>query len=332
MARIGLNGRGIGHQVDEPELRVGRGRRPGGHVARPAPGVVIPGLMAELSRSGDDVELPQHFAGTGVDTHDVPRHVLYAGLVVARLMPYQHDDHAVDHDRGRRRGDHPELLGNAMARVIRAVPSQPRTPVGHQRRNEVDYPVRGKGIYADRLAPALQRSPGLGVQRPEKERRRGDVDDAPAVDLRVGDPLAEVAARRAKVTHRLRLAKGPERFAGGGVNGHHLPPLAGHGVEHAIGKYRGGPRRVLDPGPEVVSAPDPGDLQVGKVAGVDLREPGVGAGVAGVSTEVAPLAALNPRKLRGGRGSHAEQAGDGRQDAAGHTVTLHRAPPDSRRL
>ncbi len=309
MARVRLNGRGIRHQVDEPECRIGRGRSPGRHVARPAPGVVLPGFVTVFAGSGDDVELPEHLAGAGIDAQDVPRHVLDAGLVVARFVTHQYHDHPVDDDRGRRGGNHSQLLGNAVIRVIGAVPGQPRTPVGHQGRDEVDNPVRREGADVDRFSPALQRSPRLGVQRPEKEGGRRDEDDAPAVDFGVGDTLAEVGARRATVAHRLRLAEGPEGLTRRGVDRHHLPPLAGDGVEHAIDEYRRGPHRVLDTGPEVVAAPDPGNLEVGEVLGVDLGEPGIGAGVAGVAAQITPLAVFQPRRLRRGQGNQPEQAG-----------------------
>ena len=326
MARVGLDGRGVRHQVDELQLRVGGRRRPGGHVARPAPGVVLPGLVAELARTGDDVELPAQRAGAGVEPHDVPRHVLDAGLVIAGLVTHEYHHHPVDHDRRRRGGDHAELPGNAVVRIVGPVPGQPGIPVGHERRDEVEDPGRREGVERHRRTPVLERTPGLGVKRPEEEGGRGDVDHAAAVDLGVSHPLAEVRTRRAEIAHRLRFAEGPERLAGTGVDRHRLAPLPGDGVEHTVGEHRGGPRGVLDPGAEVVATPNPGHFEIGEVRGVDLGQAGVRAGVAGVAAQITPLPVLDTSQLGSALSSRSQQAQRG-EKAAGRSEWGHLIDP-----
>ncbi len=58
-----VDGRRIGRDVDEPALGIGRHRRPRRHVAGAPPRVVLPGVVPELARPRDDVELPQRLAG-----------------------------------------------------------------------------------------------------------------------------------------------------------------------------------------------------------------------------------------------------------------------------
>ena len=114
---------------------------------------------------------------------------------------------------------------------------------------------------------------------------------------------------------RLGLAEDPERLPRGRIDRHHLPPRRGHRVEDAVHVDRGGPVEVVEVGSEVVAAPDPGHLQVGEVAAVDLLEGGR-AGVAGVAAEVAPLPVLGPRQaLRRGGASQQQHGGAGRNEA-----------------
>ncbi len=86
-------------------------------------------------------------------------------------------------------------------------------------------------IERHRRSPALQGPARLGVERPEKEGGRGDIDHAPAIDLAVGDTFAVGPPWRAQEPGGLRLAKHPNRLAGGGVDRHHCPAGGGHRVE-----------------------------------------------------------------------------------------------------
>ena len=129
MACIRLDRRGVRHEVDESQLRVGGRGSPRRHVSRPHPGVVLPGLMAELPRPGDHVELPETLSRSGVKPHDVARDVLDPGLAVAGLMAHEHHDHPIHHDRRRRRGDHAELPRDSVVSVVRSfVPALPLAP------------------------------------------------------------------------------------------------------------------------------------------------------------------------------------------------------------
>ena len=315
VARVALHRRGIGHEIDEPQLGVGGGGGPRRHVARPLPGVVVPRLVPELAGARDGVELPEHLAGGGVHAHDVAGHVLDAGLPVARLVADEHHDHTVHHDGRGRGGDHAELAGNAVAGVVAGRAVHPAPPVLDEGRDQVEAAGRGKAVERDLAAPVLEGAAGLGVERPQEEGGAGDEDHPAPVHLRIGDPLAVGLPGRAQVPDRLGLAEDPERLPRGRIDRHHLPPRRGHRVEDAVHVDRGGPVEVVEVGSEVVAAPDPGHLQVGEVAAVDLLEGGR-AGVAGVAAEVAPLPVLGPRQaLRRGGASQQQHGGAGRNEA-----------------
>ena len=68
----------------------------------------------------------------------------------------------------------------------------------------------------------------------------------------------------------LGLSEGPDRFACGRIDRHHLSPRCGHRVEHPIDVDRSGPGKVVDVGAEVIAPPNSRHLEVSEVAGVDL--------------------------------------------------------------
>ena len=219
-------------------------------------------------------------------------------------MAHEHNGHAVDDDGRRRSGDHAEFAWNAVVGVVDAaleLPVDPALPVVHQRRNQVDDAGFGECRNAGRRAPVFQREAGPRVERPEKECGRGIKNHAAAVEFGPGDALAEVGARRTQVAHGFRFAESPQRLAGSGVDGHDLPALADHGVQHAIGKNRCRARSVFDPRSEIVAAPGPGDFELGEVLGVDLRQIGRRARVPGVAAQIAPFALFQTSQLRGRR-------------------------------
>ena len=306
VARVALHRRGVRDEVDQPQLRVGGGRRPRRHVARPLPGVVVPGLVPELAGARDRVELPEELAGGGVEAHDVAGNVLDAGLPVAGLVADEHDDHPVDHDGRGGAGDHAQLAGDAVARVVAGRAVQPAPPVLDERRNQVEAAGLRKAVERDRTAPVLQRAAGLGVERPEEEGGAGDEDHPAAVHLGVGHPLAVGLPGRAQVPDALGLAEGPERLARGRIDRHHLPPRRGHRVDDAVDVDRRGAVEVVDVGPEVVAPPDPGHLQIGEVVAVDLVQRRR-AGVPRVAAEVAPLAVLGAGQALRRRGGGGQQ-------------------------
>ena len=142
----------------------------------------------------------------------------------------------------------------------------------------------------------------------EEEAGGDDVDAPLAVHLRVGDTLPVVLAHRVRPPLGVRLAEGPERLAGRGVHRHDGPPVAGHAKELAFGVDRRGAHDRIDVRPEVVTAPDPGHLEMLEVAAVDLVERGI-AGAPLVGPPVSPAAVLRRR----GRRSHDQRHRDQRR-------------------
>ena len=307
-----VDGRRIGGDVDDAALHIGRQRRPRGDVAGPVPGVVLPGVEAEFALGlRDDVELPLVLAGPRVVGQDVARHVLDARLRVALLMGVAHHDRAVDDDWGRRVRDVADLHRDALVRVVLVA----------EVRQQVDDAGVGEALDRHRLAEAFKMLAGLRVERVQEEGGRDDVDDAAPVDLGVADALAVAGAHRLFPTPRVRLAVGPERLAGGRVDGRYGPPVAGDGVEDAVDVARRRARQVQRMRPEVVPPPDPRHLEVPEVVGVDLverrvpRAPGVAALVAPFAVGIA---ARRLRLLRGDRRQHGHP-GDERQQQAERT-------------
>ena len=303
---VEVDGRRVGGDVHEPQLGVGRHRRPRRHVAGPLPGVVLPRLVAELAGPRDDVELPEVLAGAGVVAQDVARHVLDAGLVVALLGRVADDDDAVDDDRGRRAGDVAQLAGDAEVGVVGAVPAQPRPPVGDEVGEQVDHAGAREARQRHRRPPVLEGQPGLCVEGVEKEGGADRIDDAPAVDLAPGDALAVAVPHAAVEPGGVRLAERPEGLAARGVDGDDGAALAGHRVQGAVdvnGSRAGHPKPR---GPEVVAPPDPRHLEVVEVVGGDLVERGI-AGVRGVAPDVAPLAGVLGASVRGERRDHGQE-------------------------
>ena len=112
-------GRRIRHHVDEPAFRVGRHRRPRRNIPGPLPGIVLPGVEAELAlRLRNHVELPEVLSAPGIVGEDVTRHVLIACLAVALLVRVADDHDAVDDDRRRRVRDVANARREAVGRVI----------------------------------------------------------------------------------------------------------------------------------------------------------------------------------------------------------------------
>ena len=266
----------VGGDVDEPQLGVGRERRPRGDVAGPLPGVVLPGLVPELAGAGEHVELPQEFAGARVVGEDVAGDVLHARLVVALLGGVAHDDHAVDHDGRRRAGDVALLERHAHVRIVLVA------QVGEQ----VHGPGLREALDVHRTAEAFDGLAGLGVQRVQEEGGRDHVDDVAPVHVGVGDALAVVLPHRVLPAEGLGLDPVPEHLAAGRVGGDHVALLPGDADQLAIDVDGGRARvNVRIRG----SVPDPLDFELVEVGGVDLGQLGV-ALAAGVAPDEGPVA------------------------------------------
>ena len=293
MTAVVVDGGAVGDDVDEPELGVGGHRGPRRHVAGPLPGVVLPGLVAELAGPGNHVELPLEVAGPHVVGEDVAGDVLDAGLQVALLGRVAHDHRVVDDDGRRRRGDVADLARDADVGVVGPVHARPRAPVGDEVLHEVDGPGVAEAVQRHGAPPALQGQAGVGVESVQEEARRGDEHHPAAVDLGVGDALPVALAHRVLVAVGVGLAEAPQQLAGRRVEGDHVAPVAGHGDELAPDQGRRGPRRG---GAEAGRVPLPDDLELLEVRRIELIGRGV-PGVPGVAAEVGPPAVFGPRPL-----------------------------------
>ena len=320
-----VDGRRVGGDVDDAPLEVGRHRRPRRDVAGPLPRVVLPGVEPELALGlGNDVELPLELPVAQVVAEDVARHVLDAALAVALLVGVADDDGVVDHDGGRRVGDVAQLGVEPAVGVVGVA----------EARQQVDDPGLGEPGDVHRRPEALDVVAGLGVERVQEERRGHDEDDPPPVDLGVGHALAVGGPHRLLPPLGVGLAVRPQRLAGARVHGHHRAPVAGHGVEDAVDIAGRRPRRVIGVRAVVVAPPDPRDLEVLEVPGVDLvdrREPGppgIAALVPPLPVRRAPILLLGGRA--GDRQGHRQQRDPREASGAPATSCLcsHPFPPN----
>ena len=314
MAAVEIVGGRLDRQIHVAQLQVGRHRCPHPGVAAVAPGVVLPGLVAELARLGDGVEDPQLLAGARVEPADEPGREVGRRRGGAQRRPDH--DHVADDQRRRVQADLAGLDWRTVRPVVDAL-------------EEIDDALLAEGGH---------RVSGRGVQR-DQVISPGDVDD-PRVVLPVR-PVRHAPARAGP--HRRDVAAlafveavHPQRLAGGPVDGRDVAPLAGRGVEHPADHQR---RRLVvevDAGAEVVRPPPPRDLEVGDVVAVDLIEGRV-LGAPRIRAVVPPLAVAGAL-LRRGNAARGEQDGDRDQTGPdtpvyprGHVVLLFFfKPADSR--
>ena len=268
-------GGAVGGDVDEPQLGVGRERRPRGDVAGPLPGVVLPGLVAEFAGPGQHVELPQELAGARVIGEDVAGDVFLPRLVVPLLGGVAHDDYTVDHNRRRGAGDVAPLERDPLVVVV-LVP---------QIVEQIHGPGLREALDVHRAAEPLDGLAGVGVQGVQEERGRHHVDDVAPVDVGVGHALAVVLPHRILPAEGLGLHPVPQYLAAGRVGGDHVALLAGDADQLSVNVY--GRRARVDVRIRG-SIPDPIDFELLEVRGVDLGQLGV-ALAAGVAADVGPV-------------------------------------------
>ena len=77
-AAVIIDRNAVRRDVDDATFLIGRHWRPGGDVAGVLPGIVFPGVVAKFAGPRNDMKLPQEFAGPGVVTKNVTRHVFDA--------------------------------------------------------------------------------------------------------------------------------------------------------------------------------------------------------------------------------------------------------------
>ena len=275
-------------QVDVAQLGVDGHLTPHPGIARVAPRVGQPRVVAELVGAGNRVEDPLPFAGPGVVAPDVPGRLLLRGRRDPGEVGGADDDDAVGDDRG---GVQADLAGHGVELLVEAL------------------------LQVDQAVLAEVRGPpaGPGVQRDEPV-AGSDVEDhpvAPVVPVRQAAPREPPRRRRAP--RALVEPVHPQQLAGGRVEGHRGPARARRRVEHAADHERGRLEDVLGARAEVPGAEAPRQLEVAEVPGVDPVQRGV-AGVAEVSAVGGPFAAGRPVLGRGGGGGDARQ-GDGQGEA-----------------
>src|SRR5439155_26059554 len=108
MAAVIVRRRRFDWQIDEAKLRIGADMRPDADIAIDRPGIVLPGLVARLSRSGNRIEPPDLLAGPDVERAHQALGVVVAGDCRALLHGGADDHHVADH---RRRGVDADLAG-----------------------------------------------------------------------------------------------------------------------------------------------------------------------------------------------------------------------------
>ena len=256
-----VDGRRVGRDVDQAALGIGRHRRPRRDVAGAPPRLVLPRLVPELARARDDVELPQRLAGARVVAEDVARDVLDPRLVVALLVDVADDDHAVDDDRRRRRGQVAEIARDAVVGVVLVFGCSHGCQSFTRSGSMSTTPLAGKP-GSGTFVPQFSRCwPDLASIACRKNAGRGVEDHLAPADLGEGHALAVVVAHAAFPARRVRLAVGPDRLAGAGIDRRHRAPLPRHGVEQAVDVERRGAEQRIGRRAEVVAAPGPRHFQ-----------------------------------------------------------------------
>ena len=201
-AEVVVRGR-VGRQIDDPPFRVGGHGCPRVDVAAPLPGVALPGLVAELTGPGDDVELPEVLPRARVVREDVARNVLLPRVEPTREVRVADDHHAVHDERRGRIGDVADRIRDPVVGVVR----MPQRGRRIERRDRTTLPgdgeepavridrCRAKDIVGRRPEVVAPPEPGLlkvvevlGVDLVE-----GRVARAPGVGAPVA-PLAEGGA------------------------------------------------------------------------------------------------------------------------------------------
>ena len=279
VAAIGVVGGRFDRQVDVPQLQVGGHRRPDTRVAGIGPGVVLPGVVAELTCHRDGVKDPASLAGPYVVTPNEPGRVLL-GRRKGRLRRPDDDD-VLHNDRWRRRPDGAGS-GSRSVEVIVEIDNafQPESRIGQ---------------------------PGLRIER-DQIVAGGDVDDAPLGAVGPVRHTAVVLTWRGLSSSALVVAPHPARLARLGIDRDHVALGSRRDVQHAIDHQRRGLVVGLRTRPGVLRRPAPRDREVLDGVLVDLVEGRVSR-AAGIAVVEPPLAVDRPGLRRGHDGS-AEQAGE----------------------
>ena len=257
MAAVVGGGWGAERDVDDAQLVVGAQAAPRAHVSRQFTGSVAPGVRAEFSLPGDDVEGPRKLARAGIVAADV------LGLAVAPLRARVPG--AVDRAR-----DDDDVADDDGSRT----PAEAVAAFGHE-------------VHVAAIAERRHGLPGPGVERVQPGSAHGD--DAPAgVAVVGGEVLGTVAApvgdaaeaASARVFQRSGLLD-PAGFAGPGIEGLHKTHRIGR-EQRPVHEDRGPAQVVVERefGEHLLQARIdagalPCDFERRDVLRADLRERGV---------------------------------------------------------
>ena len=258
--------RRAGGQVDVAEFRVAAHHGPDVRVATVRPGFVLPRLYPRFVPLGNRVEDPLLFAGTDVESADVPRRHLLPGRAI--------EDRGTDDDR---------VADDHRRRNDRVDPALHRPPEPDR---QVD--LASFAEVSDRLAR-------VGVDGPEVRLVRRHEDPRLLAVRPVADAAVVVAEVRGPALPPVLRVEHPLLFAGLPVDRGHLAERrrrVKHTADHERGHLVGA--RPEHPVPlgglgVVRGIPAPDDLEFGDVVPVDLVERGVlrAAVVAAVGRPVA---------------------------------------------
>ena len=241
VAAVVIAGRELDRQVHGLELFVHREWTPHAGVARVRPGVVLPGLVAELSGLRNGVEDPQALSGLDVEPADVALRVRPA----ARRCPAPMrgaDDHHVLGDDGS--GVQADFAGDRIEHLVVVL-------------LEIEDAV---------LAERADRNPGLRVERDELIPDRHHEDALVALAVR---PVRHTASRQQARGRCGALAfvdpVHPQQLTRRGIDGDGVAPRSDRGVEHAVDHQRRRLKVVVRADAEDIGLESPRDLQLAEV-------------------------------------------------------------------
>ena len=228
-----------------PSFFVDRHLAPDAGVAGVAPGLVQPGVVAELVGARHRVEDPLPLAGARVEPADVPLDVLQGPRRAARQMRGADQNRVAGDDR---RGVQADLAGHQVDVLVHAL-FQVDDAVGA----EAGEPLPGRQVQPDQLISG------------------GDIKDlSRAAVVSIGEAASGAATRRVRATLPFVEAMHPEQLAGGRIGRDDRAPQPGRRVDDATDHQRCRLEVVLGLRSEVVGLQTPGDLQITEVVGGDL--------------------------------------------------------------
>ena len=266
MPAVEIARRALDGKIHVAKLFVGRQRRPRAGVPGVGPGIVQPGVVAELAGLRNRVEGPQPLARAHVPAADEALRVLFRARRGARQKRAAgHDD--VFHHHRRRAGSDGAVLRRRLIEIV----------------IHVEHAV---------LAEARHGNAGLRVQLDHVETLSDDNDPLiPSAGIRPVFDAASGLPRRHVAALPFVQPIHPQRFAGRAIDRDDVAAGSRDDVEHAIDGDRRRFVVAVEPGSIVVGLPPPRNAQRLRVVAVDLIERRV-LGVPEVGSPVGPVTGL----------------------------------------